>query len=81
MVTFANEDQVRTGSTTGTVRLWNVARAPIQGSIARIKLWIQVRSGFELDAAGVLQALDPENWATRKDRLRELGGPPRASIE
>ena len=76
MVAFTNDGLIRTGSLTGTVKLWDAARAPIEGNVERIRLWIQAMTGFELNAEGSLRALEGPRWRHRRARLRELGGPP-----
>ena len=37
-----------------------------------MKLWIEVSSGLELDAAGATLLLDGPTWKRRDDRLSEL---------
>jgi hypothetical protein len=46
----------------------------MEGDVERIALWIQVRTGIELDDEGALRALDAEAWRERRERLRALGG-------
>jgi hypothetical protein len=74
MASFAGDSQIRTGSTTGTVRFWNPTLEPLQGDVERIALWIHVRTGLELDSQGSLNSLDAETWQQRRNRLLELGG-------
>ena len=50
---------------------------PLQGDPERIEVWVQVITGMELDAGGAVRVLDAEEWHPRKQRLEELGGPPR----
>ncbi len=76
MVAFTSDRLVRTGTLTWTVRLWDAARAPIEGDVERITLWVQAMTGFELNAEGSLRELDGPRWRARRARLRELGGPP-----
>ena len=76
MVAFTSDTQVRTGTTAGTVRFWDAERSPIQGDVERIRFWVQVITGFELNAEGSLRALDGRRWHERRARLRELGGAP-----
>ena len=72
LVAFANDTEIRTGTAAGTVRFWNAERSPIQGDAGRIRLWIEVITGFELDGNGSLRALDGPSWKERRGRLREL---------
>jgi WD40 repeat protein/tetratricopeptide (TPR) repeat protein len=65
----ASEAQVRLFDLPGEVR----------GSVERVRLWIEVSTGKELDAEGALRVLGPDEWHARRRRLRELGGPPEVS--
>jgi WD40 repeat protein/tRNA A-37 threonylcarbamoyl transferase component Bud32 len=64
-----------TASADHTAQLW---RGPIavEGTPERLTLWVQVMTGMELDADGVVQGLDAAAWEQRRQRLEELGGPP-----
>ncbi len=77
MVAFTSDTEVRTGTSTGTVRIWNPTIAPLEDDLERIKLWVQVRTGLELDADNKLRGFDAETWNRRRARLEELGGAPR----
>jgi WD40 repeat protein/predicted Ser/Thr protein kinase len=68
---------VLTGSTDRTVRLWEVKPEPVAGTVERLQLWTQVITGMELDADGLVQVLGAATWQQRRQRLDELGGPPR----
>jgi WD40 repeat protein len=63
------------GGDDGTLRFWRVPR-PVDGSAERIRCWVEVLTGQELDADGTTQVLDLAAWQARRQRLRELGGPP-----
>ncbi len=65
-----------TGSDDKTARLWQVPR-PVQGEVERIVLWTQVITGIELDSEGLVSTLDAKTWEQRRQRLEDLGGPPR----
>jgi hypothetical protein len=41
-----------------------------------LALWAQVLTGMELDDFGEIRVLDAATWQQRRQRLRELGGPP-----
>jgi WD40 repeat protein len=68
-----------TGSHDGTVRLWKVPvpppgwKAPVRlpGDVERIRLWVQVVTGMELDVNGAPQELASEAWRQRVQRLKE----------
>jgi WD40 repeat protein/serine/threonine protein kinase len=64
-----------TGSADNTARIWP-RPASLSGSAERIVVWAQVDSGMELDEAGNVHLLEPDEWQKRRQRLAELGGPP-----
>jgi WD40 repeat protein len=66
---------VVSGGDDGTVRFWHLPR-PVEGSPERIRCWVEVLTGQEQDADGAAQVLDLTAWQARRQRLRELGGPP-----
>jgi hypothetical protein len=57
-----------------TVRLAKVP-VPAKDDPERIKLWIEVLTGTEMDDQGTLQALDFKTWKKLRERLKQLGGP------
>jgi len=59
------------------VRTWHPVRAPLQGDIEQIRVWLEVCTGFELTDDGALHALDAATWSERRGLLKSLGGPPR----
>jgi len=68
---------VLTGSGDGMARLWTPP-PPVGGDPAHVALWVQVRTGMELDAEGTVQVLPAEAWEQRRRQLQERGGPPPA---
>jgi WD40 repeat protein len=66
---------VLTGSESGLAHLW-VLSAPVDGSVERIVLGVQVLTGMEMDGQNVLRVLDAPTWQQRRQRLQELGGSP-----
>jgi len=48
----------------------------VQDTPERIRLWLEVNTGQELDAGGTVVDLDAKTWRERYDRLQKLGGPP-----
>src|SRR5207244_924280 len=48
----------------------------LEGDAERLRLWIEVGTGLELDAGGAVQKFDAKTWQERRRRLEELGGPP-----
>jgi WD40 repeat protein/predicted Ser/Thr protein kinase len=56
-------------------RLWRVP-APLEGEPERIRLWIELTAGLELDAGGAVVELGTKAWRERWERLQKLGGPP-----
>jgi WD40 repeat protein len=49
---------------------------PLTGGAARVRTWIEVITGRELDAGGEVADLDATAWQERHDHLQKLGGPP-----
>jgi WD40 repeat protein len=66
-----------TGSADGTARIWDVPR-PVDGSVERIRCWVEVLTRMELSSDGVVRVLSAQEWEARHGRLEELGGPPAA---
>jgi WD40 repeat protein len=56
-------------------RLWPKT-VPLEGQTERIRLWIEVSTGMELDGDAATE-LDAKTWRQRWERLQKLGGPPR----
>jgi WD40 repeat protein len=65
---------VLTGTSERT-HLWAVP-VPVVGDADRIRLWVEVTTGLELDADGAVVELDAKTWRKRGDHLQKLGGPP-----
>jgi serine/threonine protein kinase/WD40 repeat protein len=59
----------------GPARLLEITQ-PLEGDPARLRLWVEVITGRELDAGGEVAELDTKAWQERYDRLQKLGGPP-----
>jgi WD40 repeat protein len=53
-------------------------RAPLPRteSLERLKLWVEVTSGMEMDDTGTVHYLDAGRWRARHEQLQRLGGPP-----
>jgi WD40 repeat protein len=64
-----------TGGADGKARLWTVA-TPVTADAERIRLWVEVASGMELDTNEAARVLDTEAWQERRRRLEERGGAP-----
>ena len=47
--------------------------SPVVGNVERLALWVQVLTGRELDAGGVVHELDPQTLSERRQRLEQLG--------
>ena len=74
---FADGSQIVTGTATGTARFWAVSSTPMQGAVERIKVWLQVVTGMELDSeSSEVRVLEAKDWQQRRRSLRRLGGPP-----
>jgi WD40 repeat protein/tRNA A-37 threonylcarbamoyl transferase component Bud32 len=48
----------------------------LNGDAERIRCWVEVLTGMELDAEGTIRELDADVLQRRREKLRELGGPP-----
>jgi hypothetical protein len=59
------------------VRYWNLP-APVAGTPERVRPWVELLTGMELDAQGALTSLGAEPVQERRRRLDELGGSPEA---
>jgi WD40 repeat protein len=70
----ADGKSLLTGDQGGTVRRLTLS-APLQDDLRRIKLWVEVMAGKELDAAGTIRPLDEKNRRERRQKLQALGGP------
>jgi WD40 repeat protein len=66
---------VLTGGLDSTARLWRIP-TPVAGGVERIRLWIEVLSGKELQPDGAVRVLSAEEWQERQQRLQALGGAP-----
>jgi WD40 repeat protein/tetratricopeptide (TPR) repeat protein len=63
-----------TGSDDRTVRLWRLTNLP--DDLPRLSAWIDTVTGLELDEQGGIRVLSTAQWAERRQRLSQLGGPP-----
>jgi WD40 repeat protein len=59
----------------GTARMWDVP-LPLAGDAVRIRLWLQVLTGFELDNQGVVVLLDSRGREECRRQLLQRGGAP-----
>jgi hypothetical protein len=55
---------------------WEAPVAPLAGASAQIQRWAEVLTGLELESDTVVGTLSRQAWNERRQRLRELGGPP-----
>jgi hypothetical protein len=69
-----------TGSSDNTAKLWDVAAA-LPDELDRVAIWVEVLSGVELDERGSARMLDNATWLQRREKLKQLGGPPVAGSE
>jgi WD40 repeat protein len=75
IVAFSPDGRMVLSAAGPTARLGS-APAPVQGDRNRLTLWAQVVTGLELDDDGEVRLLDAPTWGERRQRLRQLGGPP-----
>ncbi len=50
--------------------------SPLPGNAERMRCWVEVLTGMELDTEGTIHDLDADALQKRRERLRDLGGPP-----
>jgi hypothetical protein len=48
----------------------------VTDDMERIKLWVEVLTGTEMDEKGEIWMLGAQTWQKRRDKLKALGGPP-----
>jgi hypothetical protein len=58
-----------------TARLWAVP-APLTQEPERVQAWVELITGQQLDDAGEIHVLEPDEWQRRRSRLDDLGGTP-----
>ena len=61
-------------ATLDQAQLWPVP-APVDGRPERLRLWVEVNTGLELDPRGAVVELDVEAWQKRHQQLQKHGGP------
>jgi eukaryotic-like serine/threonine-protein kinase len=66
--------RIVTAAADGLARFWSVATDPVPDHVEAVRLWVEVLTGMELNAAGTLQFLSPETWRQRRKALEGLGG-------
>jgi WD40 repeat protein len=59
----------------GRIVVWT-APQPLSGDVERIRPWVELLAGMELDSRGVVNALGPGALRNRRQELDEQGGPP-----
>jgi WD40 repeat protein len=67
--------RMMSASTNGEFRAQDVPQ-PLPGDAERFRCWVEVLTGMELDAEEAIHDLDADALQRRRERLRELGGPP-----
>jgi WD40 repeat protein len=67
--------RLATGCADGLVRVADVP-PPVGGDAEQVRLWVEVLTGAELDAAGAVRDLDPDGLRRRQELLDRRGGPP-----
>jgi hypothetical protein len=74
-VTFRQDSTALLQPCFGPDRAWPIP-PPWKGPAERIRLWVEVNTGQELDAGGAVVELGAGAWEQRRQRLQQLGGPP-----
>jgi WD40 repeat protein len=63
------------GGPDGRITLWPAPRR-LGGTVERVRLWMEVLTGMELDNEAAVKTLGPAALRQRQRRLNEVGGPP-----
>jgi WD40 repeat protein len=71
----ANGKRLACGGLDGRIALWDTP-APVEGSVQRVRLWVEVLTGMELDSGETIRELSPEAIQQRRQQLHKLGGAP-----
>jgi WD40 repeat protein len=75
LVEFTPDGELLSGGETGMYR-WRVPSSR-EVDVKRLRLWVEVATGLELDPGGAVIDLDVKTWRERWERLHKLGGLPR----
>lgn len=71
---------VLTTSRSKNIMQWDIMQWPVPSHVhslsPRVTLWLEVMTGLELDESGAIVPLDANTWEQRRERLKEMGGPP-----
>jgi WD40 repeat protein len=73
--TFGPGGILAASDASGAVRLWDLPN-PVGGTPERVRLWVEVLTGMELDVGGAASRLDAGALQDRRHQLEKLGGPP-----
>ncbi len=60
-----------------TTRLWHLPSL-LDDDLPRITVWVETITGLAVSDEGRIYGLDAAAWRERRERLRTLGGPPKA---
>ncbi len=75
-VAFAPDGRrLATGCDDNLARVGEVPPA-VQGDAERVRLWVEIVTGLELDAGGALRELDADALREKQEQLDKLGGVP-----
>jgi hypothetical protein len=53
---------------------------PVPDEPERVRAWIETMTGMKIGITGSSELLTAEEWAERKKKLDELGGPPWTTV-
>jgi serine/threonine protein kinase/WD40 repeat protein len=61
-----------------TLTRWRIPPRPAAGTYEQLRCWADVLAGATLDDDGVVRRLTPDQRHERRERLDQLGGPPKS---
>jgi WD40 repeat protein/tetratricopeptide (TPR) repeat protein len=70
-------DKLAWRSANSTVRLWHLP-STLDDDFLRMEAWVQTITGLATDVEGNTRALYTDAWQERREKLQQLGGPPKS---
>ena len=76
---FPNGRTLAVGGSGGRIVVWTLPE-PMPGTAQRLRLWVELLTGMQLDRRGAVSALDSDALRSHRQELDEQGGPPAIPI-